>query len=159
MGLALVENLIRYSQPGDDSVYGSHLFSFYDWDYGGVGASGLITKDGTRRHAYYALRLADRALAGAKPTYQVTTDCPDLSAIATREQDGRVNLLVLNWGERASYIATADLSGLLTEGAGTIRSFSAAARDTVIGRTALRKGRSTFTVAPWSAVLVTYRGR
>ena len=97
MALAVVENLIRFSQPGDDYVYGSHLFSFYDWVYEGNAGWGIVKGDGTRHATYYALRLANRALTDAKPTFEATTDGEDLMAIATRDGDGTVNLLVLNW--------------------------------------------------------------
>jgi hypothetical protein len=158
MGLALIENLIRFSQPGDDYVYGSHVFSFYDWTYEGSGHCGIISGEGERRRAYYALRLAVRALAGGKPTFQARASRPDLLAIATKEPDGTVNLLVLNWSETVPYRVSADLSGLLTNGAGVIRQFSADVRDEVVGAAPLTEGRSRFRVPSWSAVLVQYRG-
>ena len=55
-----------------------------------------------------------------------------------------------------SYNVTADLSGLLTDGTGTVRQFSAQIRDEVVGKTAVSKGFSHFVMPPWSAVLVTY---
>ncbi len=157
MALAVVENLIRFSQPGDDYVYGSHIFSFYDWIYEEKpGWGGVITKDGTRLATYYSLRLAIRALSGAKPTFQVTTDAPDLMAIATKDADGKINLLLLNSSETVSYHIRADLSGLLEDGTGTIRRFSAQARDEVIGQTSAAQGLSQFPAPPRSATLVTY---
>jgi len=155
MGLAVVENLIRFSQPGDDHVYGSHIFSFYDWAYDGKGAWGVVTGEGKRRATYYALRLAIRALAGAKPTFKATANAPDLMAIATKERDGRINLLVLNWSDKVSYQITADLSGLLTNGAATLRQFSAGVHDEMVGKPAITKGILTLTAPPWSAVLAT----
>jgi hypothetical protein len=157
MGLAVVENLIRFSQPGDDYVCGSHLFSFYDWVYDGKPGWGIITGDGTRHATYYALRLANRALKDAKPTFQATTDAPDLMAIATKEPDGKINLLVLNWSKTVSYNIRADLSGLLTEGTGEIRQFSAEVRDEPVGCTAVAQGISEFTAPAWSATLIIYR--
>jgi len=155
MGLAVVENLIRFSQPGDESVYGSHIFSFYDWVYEGANLWGVVTAEGKRHATYYALRLAIRALRGGKPTFRASADPTDLLAIATKETDGRINLLVLNWSKTVPYSITADLSGLLSEGTGTIRQFSADVRDDVVGKTTLAKGVSKFTAPPWSAVLVT----
>jgi hypothetical protein len=160
MGLALVDGLIRFSQPGDDAVYGSHVFSFYDWhDDSGSGSAGLVKRDGSRRRGYYALRLATRALRDGKPTYQVRFGAPasDLRAIATREHGGRVNLLVMNWAETTSYVVTADLRGLVAAGRGRIRHYSATAKDEVVGETEVVAGRSRFAVPPFSAVLVTYR--
>jgi hypothetical protein len=174
MGLAVVENLIRFSQPGDDHVYGSHLFSFYDWVYEGNGGWGIIKGDGTRHSTYYALRLANRALSGAKPTFKATADQGDLMAIATKDPDGKLNLLVLNWSENVTYNVRADLSGfarvaqacpepaerasacaeLLRQGA--IRQFNTKVRDEVVGQTAVEDGISRFAVPPQSVVLVTY---
>jgi hypothetical protein len=174
MGLAVVENLIRFSQPGDDHVYGSHLFSFYDWVYEGNAGWGIIKGDGTRHATYYALRLANRALSGAKPTFKATADQGDLMAIATRDPDGKLNLLVLNWSENVTYNVRADLSGfarvaqacpepverasscadLLRQGA--IRQFNTQIRDEVVGQTVVEDGISRFAVPPQSVVLVTY---
>jgi hypothetical protein len=159
IGLALrvVANMIRCSRPGTDYVYGSHIFSFYDWVYAEGPQWGLVTGDGTRHATYYAFRLAIRALQGAKPTFRATTGADDLMAIATKEADGRVNLLVLNWNELVSYHITADLSGLLSDGTGEIRHFSATVRDEAVGKTDLTDGASEFGIPPYSVVLVTYK--
>jgi len=156
MGLAVVENLIRFSQPGDDYVYGSHIFSFYDWVYEGTSRWGVVTAEGKRHATYHALRLAIRALRGGKPTFKASVDAPDVLAMATKEADGRINLLLLNWSKTVSYNVTADLSGLLADGVGTVRQFSADVRDDVIGKTAVVKGISKLAAPAWSAVLVTY---
>ena len=175
MGLAMVENLIRFSQPGDDHVYGSHLFSFYDWVYEGNAGWGIIKGDGTRHATYYALRLANRALNGAKPTFQATcragvptpansAEDGGLRAIATKNPDGKLNLLVLNWSENVTYNTRADLPEVCRAGvptpaekwAGTIRQFNAQVRDEVVGQTAVEDGISRFAVPPQSVVLVTY---
>lgn len=158
MGLAVIENLIRFSQPGDDHVYGSHIFSFYDWVYDGRPGWGIVTGDGTRRATYYALRLANRALAGAKPTFQAKCDPAELQAIATKDADGKINLLVLNWSDTVTYNARADLSGLLTKGTGAVRQFNTEVRDEIVGQTAVEDGVSRFAVPPRSVVLVTYEG-
>ncbi len=158
MGLAVVENLIRFSQPGDDYVFGSHIFSFYDWTYEGVQDKGIISATGKRHGTYYAMRLAIRALKDGKPTFQATTDGKDLMAIATKDPDGTLNLLVLNWSETTSFNLRADLSGLMKEGAGSIRELSATARDEVTGCTTVIKGESRFTAPAQSVVLVQYRG-
>ena len=115
----------------------------------------MVTGEGKRRATYYALRLAIRALAGAKPTFKATANAPDLMAIATKERDGRINLLVLNWSDKVSYQITADLSGLLTNGAATLRQFSAGVHDEMVGKPAITKGILTLTAPPWSAVLAT----
>src|SRR5216110_1619599 len=53
MGISLINNLIRGSRPGDDYVYGNHIFSLYDY---GTTPFGLISSDGTRKVDYYAMR-------------------------------------------------------------------------------------------------------
>jgi len=157
MALALVENLIRFSQPGDDAVYGSHVFSFYDWVYEGNPGWGVITGDGTRHASYYALRLAIRALKDGKPTFEAVTSAPDLYAIATRNPDKSVNLLVLNWSETVSYTIDADLSGLLASGEATIREFSVQHRDDAVGEAPIADGLARFTAPAYSAVLLICR--
>ncbi|MGL5058679.1 MAG: hypothetical protein ACRC62_01760, partial [Microcoleus sp.] len=63
LALSLIENLIRGSQPGDNYIYGSHVFCLYDW--GGPGLSeGLLGPVGERRAGYYALRMGIRVLQG-----------------------------------------------------------------------------------------------
>jgi hypothetical protein len=157
MALAVVENLIRFSYPGDYHVYGSHLFSFYDWVYEGNAGWGIVKGDGTRHATYYALRLVNRALKDAKPTFQATTEDEYLMAIATKEADGRLNLLVLNWSETVTYDITADLSGLVEQGTGEIRQFRADVLDEAVGKTTVTDGASEFEVPPYSVVLVTYK--
>jgi hypothetical protein len=158
IGLALrvVANMIRFSRPGNDYVYGSHIFSFYDWVLESGPGWGLVTGDGTRHATYYAFRLANRALKDAKPTFRATTDDEKLMAIATKEADGRINLLVLNWNETVTYDVSADLSGLLSDGRGEIRQFSADVLDDAVGQTAVTDGASEFDVPPYSVVLVRY---
>ncbi|MFB3879875.1 MAG: hypothetical protein ACE149_01365 [Armatimonadota bacterium] len=178
MPLAVVENLIRFSQPGDDHVYGSHLFSFYDWIYEGNPGWGIVKGDGSRLATYYALRLANRALAGAKPTFEARIEeptsqqveesgkpaDPSLHAIATKNPDGSLNLLVLNWSDNITYNLRADLSGLCRASvptpaeklAGTIRLFNTDVRDEIIGQTTIQDGSSRFSLPPRSIILVTY---
>ncbi len=148
--------MIRCSRPGNDYVYGSHIFSFYDWVYEAGPHWGLITGEGKPHATYYAFRMAIRALQGAKPTFQAAADSPDLLAIATKDPDGKINLLVLNWSETVSYNIRADLSGLLSDGTGEIRQFSADVRDEVVGQTTITDGVSDFAVPHYSVVLVTY---
>ncbi|MBV9385189.1 MAG: hypothetical protein JOZ78_02050 [Chroococcidiopsidaceae cyanobacterium CP_BM_ER_R8_30] len=50
----LIKNLIRGSQPGNNYIYGSHIFSLYDWG-NQEQYRGLIGAKGKRRISYYAL--------------------------------------------------------------------------------------------------------
>src|SRR5918996_808849 len=69
----IINNLIRGSQPANDHIDGSHLFTFYDWDgfNGGFqNFEGLVDRNGVKRSSFYATRLGTRALQGCKTTYQ-----------------------------------------------------------------------------------------
>ncbi|MEG4143441.1 MULTISPECIES: hypothetical protein [unclassified Microcoleus] len=53
--------MIRGSQPGDNYIYGSHIFCLYGWGKQGL-AECLLGDGGKRRAGYYALRMGIRAL-------------------------------------------------------------------------------------------------
>jgi hypothetical protein len=74
--MGIVQNLIRASQPGNDYVYGSHIFSLYDCSgtLPGRGLNnfqGLVDASVNCTPAYYALRLGVRGLQGGQPTCHV----------------------------------------------------------------------------------------
>jgi hypothetical protein len=133
-------------------VYGSHIFSFYDW---GPHFDGLVDGKGSRAKAYYAMRLANRALQGGRPTFKTSCSLSRLLAITTKDPDGKVNLLVVNEGN-TRYRAKADLSGLLTSGTGTLWQFSADVPDERVGEVALTEGVSEFDIPRRAAILVKY---
>ncbi len=152
----VVNNMIRGSRPGNDHIDGSHLFTFYDWD-GFTGGfqnfEGLVDINGNRLATFYAVRLANRALVGCRPTYQSTANNTNLLAITTRDTSGNIYLLVTN-GSRTSYTIDANLSALATSGSGTLWEFSAANRDVVVGNPALTNGHATINVPGTSVVLL-----
>jgi hypothetical protein len=141
---ALIRNLILGSRPGDAYVHGSLVFSFYDW----FGRWGLVHGDGERSPGYYALRMACRALQGGRATFRTTCDTDDLLAVTTTGADGTVNLLVTNSSPRTTYHVTADLSGLLDGGKGTVRQVSSEVLDEVVGVTELTDGAAAFPIPP-----------
>ncbi|MHC4592173.1 MAG: right-handed parallel beta-helix repeat-containing protein, partial [Planctomycetota bacterium] len=153
MGLQVASNLIRGSRPGDDYVYGSHIFAMYGW---GSAFEGVVSADGVPSATYYAMRLTNRALQGGRPTYETTDDSADLLAITTTDPDGTVNLLVVNNSSTTSYSVGADLSGLLGSGTGVVQQFSSGVMDEVVGGTVITAGLSSFDVPASSAVLVQY---
>ena len=142
--------LIQGSRPGDDYVYGSHIFSMYDWG-GGSWANGIIASDGPTP-AYYAMRLATRALQGARPTYESTCSDENLLAITTRDQ-GHIYLLVNNKGDAAVPVE-ADLSQLAESGIVTMWQFDATHNDVIVGTPRLTGGRVSFTVPGTGTVLL-----
>src|SRR5204862_5267975 len=53
----VLTNLLRQSYPGNRYVYGSQIFSLYDFD---TTFTGLINYTGDHRPAYYAMRIGIR---------------------------------------------------------------------------------------------------
>jgi hypothetical protein len=154
----VINNLIRGSRPGDDHIYGSHLFTFYDWD-GFAGGfqnfEGLVDRDGNRLSSYYAMRLANRALVGCRPTYQATASNTSLLAIATTDGAGAVRVLVTNSSQR-SVSVDLDLSALRTSGTGTQRQYGAQHLDVVVGTPSLVNGHVTFAIPGTTAMLLEF---
>ncbi|PSO76735.1 MAG: hypothetical protein BRC44_15205 [Cyanobacteria bacterium QS_4_48_99] len=55
--------MTRGSQTGDNYIYGSHIFSLYNWGNEGK-HKGLIGPQGEHCLSYYAFRMGVRALQG-----------------------------------------------------------------------------------------------
>jgi hypothetical protein len=153
MGLSLINNLMRGSRPGDDYVYGNHLFALYDY---GPTPFGLISSDGTRRVDYYAVRLAIRALQGCRPTYQSRTPDSNLLAITTKQANNGTFFLVTNKDTQKSDPITVDLSALITQGKGTIWQFDANHSDEIVGSAKMSNGQMKLTVPAMGALLVKF---
>ncbi len=152
-GITLLNNLMRGSRPGNDYVYGSHLFSLYDF---GTQPLGLIDYTGKRRTDYYALRMGIRALQGCRPTYQSTTTTSQVLALTTRDSHGAVYLLMTNQDPHQAQTVDADLSQLLTNAPGTLWQFDASTLDTIIGHPLLKDGHCTFTIPASGALLARF---
>jgi hypothetical protein len=62
---------IQASEPGSNYVNGVELFSLYDWGSGYTSGAihGSYPSAETYTPGYYAMRIAARALVGARPTY------------------------------------------------------------------------------------------
>lgn len=148
-GVDLVKNLIYGSRPGNDYVYGSHIFSLYDF---GTTPTGLISSTGVRRSAYYAVRMGIRALQGCRPTYESRSSTADILAITTRSSDNSLYLLVAN-NTHTSYNINANLLSLLKSGSGTLWQFDAGHMDSRAGTYALNGGHVTFPMPAMSALL------
>ena len=155
----ILENLVYMSQPGDDHVYGSHMFTFYDWDgfSGGFqNFQGLVDAAGNRLSSFYALQMATRALNGCKATFRATTSNSNLLAIATRDAAGHVYLLALNLSANTSYTVDADLSQLLASGTGTEWQYDDTHDDVVVATPTLSAGHTSFTIPGTAAVLLEF---
>jgi len=160
-GITLINNLIYGSRPGNDYVYGSQIFSLYDFD---THPDGLVSYNGVRRADYYAMRMGIRALQGCRPTYQSTTSSSSLLAITTRDNQSNTYLLVTNQDNVTWYDVDADLSSLMTNGSGvgaelaSARQFDARHMDTVVGSSMLKNGHVTFTIPANGAILLEFAG-
>jgi hypothetical protein len=155
----LINNMIRGSRPGNDYVYGSHMFTFYDWDgfNGGFqNFQGLVDINGNKLSSYYGFQMAAKALNGCKPTYQSTTSNSNLLAITTKDTAGAVYLLVTNSAASTSYTVDANLSALKMTGTGTMYQYDATHLNTVVGNPVLSNGHVTFTIPGTAAVLFVF---
>ena len=154
LALNLIKNLIRGSQPGDNYIYGSHIFCLYDWGKPKV-LEGLLGQSGKRRAGYYALRMGIRALQGGKTTFFPITNSSDLMAVATLDPSNNVYLLVVN--DRAkSYTVNADISARIKAGNGTVWEFSSQKMDEIAGSLTLKGGNASFAVPGNSAILIKF---
>jgi hypothetical protein len=154
----ILMNLIRGSRPGNDYIYGSHMFTFYDWDgfNGGFqNFEGLVDVNGAKRVSFYALRIGTRALNGCKTTYQTTPNNSNLLAITTKDSAGHIYLLVTN-SSKTSYTVDANLSALITSGTGTMWQYDATHLDVVVGSPVLSNGHVSFNIPSTSAILIKY---
>ena len=152
-GITLINNLIYGSRPGNDYVYGSQIFTLYDFD---TTPTGLISYNGMRRVDYYAMRMAIRALQGCRPTYRSVTSDNALLAITTRDVAGNIDLLVTNQSTTTWYDIDANLSSLLSNDRGIMQQFDAGHMDTMSGSPVLENGHVTFTIPADGAILITF---
>jgi len=152
--LNLLKNMIRASQPGDTYVYGSHIFSLYDWGTSG-GAEGLIGPDGKRRMSYYAMRLGIRALQGGRQTLLATSSNPNVMAIATQDQESNLYLLVVNSGSTVSRM-NIDLAAFKAFTTGTIWEFSSDVMDEMRGHVTMRQRHSHLEIPAISSLLIKF---
>jgi hypothetical protein len=157
LALSLIENLIRASQPGDNYIYGNHIFCLYDWG-GPTLAEGLLGRGGERRAGYYALRMGIRVLQGGRSTFFPVTNTDNLTAVATLDASNNIYLLVAN-SQPKSYAVNADISDLIKSGKGTMREFSSRVMDRAIGNLNLKGGNVTFTVPGNSAVAIEFKSK
>lgn len=150
----LIKNMIRGSQPGKNYIYGSHIFSLYDWGNQGK-HQGLIGPTGEHRASYYAFRMGIRALQGGRPTFLTSTSNGNLTAIATQDTNRNIYLLVANSGQE-SYTVDANLSNLIDTGTGKMWEFSSQVMDEIVGNPVLNNGHVTFTIPAQAGMLIQF---
>ena len=152
-GINLINNLITGSSPGNDYVYGSTIFSLYDY---GTNPLGLIDAKDHRRIDYYAMQMGIRALQGCRPTYQSIANTKDVQAITTIDANKSIYLLVTNANPSTAYTVQANLSALRAQASGIMWQYDATHLDTVVGNPPLHNGRVTFTVPASGAILLKF---
>ena len=155
-GITLINNMIYGSFPGNDYVYGSNIFSLYDF---ATNATGLISFDGSRRVDYYAVRMGIRALQGCRATYQSVVGNKNLLAITTEDANKNVYLLVTNQNSSVPYTVDANLAALLNQASGVMWQFDKTHQDAIVGKPSLRNGNVTLTIPASGAVLVEFSPR
>lgn len=155
----IINNLIRMSGGASDEVYGSHLFTFYDWNgfSGGFqNFQGLIDVNGNKRASYYTLRMAIRALLGSRPTYTSTTSNRNLTAITARDSAGNIYLLVTNTAAKTTYQVNTDLSALISSGTGTMWQVDGTHNDVIVGSPTVSNGHVSFSIPGQAGVLLKF---
>ena len=150
--LNLIQNLIRMSQPGESYVYGSHLFSLYDWGQSN-GFEGLINAQGDRTLSYYAFRMAIRALQGGRDVLQITTSDPNLTALATQSDSSTIFLLLVNT-EAGDRTIEANIPVLDPQAEVTSWEFSQTKLDTITQDTNVNGSLLSFQMAANSSRLI-----
>jgi hypothetical protein len=147
--LNLIKNLIYMSQE-ETYVYGSHLFSLYDWGQQGD-FKGLVNARGDRRLSYYALRIGIRALQGGRPILLSSVTDPSVATIASQDVQGRLYLLMVN--DHQSKTVDLDFSQFGTLGQVSLWELSAHRKDERIAEAPLQSGRIQVDLPEKSAML------
>lgn len=146
--------LRAHSLAAPQYVASSAVFPFYDWTTRTIG---LVAADGTRRESFWAFRLMNRGLNGAKQGYALSSDIPPdagVSAIAAKSQGtSTLYVEVLNRSTQ-NHAITLDLSAHRRRGTVTYREYSAQVKDQVTGTAPLSEGQVTFTVSSSAVVQV-----
>ena len=156
--LTLLQNMIRMSQPGESYVYGSHIFSLYDWGHHG-GFEGLVNAAGDRRLSYYAFRMGIRALQGGREVLLTTGNNSDFMAIATQDNQGRIFLLVVNSSSADRMVKVSiPTSTPATEEKATIWEFSKTTLDEVVEETYPEAGSISLRVPAHAGRLILIKG-
>jgi hypothetical protein len=149
----LIKNMIRGSQPEKNYIYGSHLFSLYDWHYDWGSLQGLVGQQGEKRAGYYAFRMGIRALQGGRPTFFTASNNLDLMGITTQDVNGNLYLLLVNSGQELLSI-NADLSAFMSVGIGDVWEFSENVKDEIVGNLSLKNGHAIFQIPKAAAILI-----
>ena len=151
--LSLLQNLIRAAQPGDSHVYGSHLFSLYDWGKAD-GFAGLINAEGDRRLSYYALRMGIRALQGGRPVLlSQFENGADLMAIATQDFQNSLFVLIVNSSATAKSVSL-NSAELIESGTAKVWQISQQKLDTIIAEKSFQAGSLEASLPKKSAMLL-----
>jgi hypothetical protein len=149
--LNLIKNMIRMSQP-EINLYGSHIFSLYDWGRDGS-LVGLINATGDRRLAYYAFRMGIRALQSGKRILVSTPS--DLMTIVTQANEDPKTFYVLIVNDQPqSRQVDLDVSALLKVGTAMQREFSVTNLDEIIDTIPIEQGQMQFDIPAQTSQMI-----
>jgi hypothetical protein len=149
--LNLIKNMIRMSQS-EINVYGSHIFSLYDWGRNGS-LVGLINAAGDRRLAYYAFRMGIRALQGGRPI--LLSSRSDLATIVTQaNEDPKIFYVLIVNDQPKSRQIDLDVSALLKAGTATQREFGLTNLDEIIDTIPIDHGQLPFDISGQTSQMI-----
>lgn len=154
--LNLIRNMLRTSQPGDGYIYGSHIFSLYDWGRKD-GFVGLVSAEGDRRPSYYAFRMGIRALQGGRPVFLTTTSSTEVMAMTTQDEQQHVYVLLVN-NSAEPQVVQAHVSSLVRQGTAMLWEFSEQVQDEVIDEKTVTDGTVTMEMPAYASQLVMIQG-
>jgi hypothetical protein len=150
--LNLIQNMMRASQPSPSYVFGSHIFSLYDWGVRGK-HEGLIGLNGKRRLSYYAFRLGTRALQGGKAVLEIQPMHGQPMTMATQNDDGHLFVLLVN-SDQTERAVTVNVSAHLKTAQGQRWEFSRDRFDESLGSVIAQNGIVEIVTPPESATLL-----
>ena len=155
--IKMINNVINMCAPGDGHITGWDYYNYASGSYGDE----ILDENNEPRTVYYALRLAIRGLKGGKPIYSCNVSNNKLKAIASKDEDGTINLLVTDTSSIQSHTVNINLSALsvVTGSATTISRYDASNEDvSSVGPTVGSNGVVQITIPPSGAVLIKAQG-
>ena len=155
--IKMINNVINMCAPGDGHISG---WEYYNYAYGSYGDE-IMDENNEPRSVYYALRLAIRGLKGGKPIYSCNVSNNKLKAIASKDDDGTINVLVTDTSSIQSHTVNINLSALsvVAGSATTLSRYDASNKDvSSVGPTVGSNGVVQITIPPSGAVLIKAQG-
>jgi hypothetical protein len=141
-------NVWQFSQPGDDYVWGSTIFSLYSWPE----FDGIIMNDGTKTETFYAMATLTRALSDGKASYEIVGGASSVYVLGLKDTDGFY--ISINNRSGTDYDVTAEVSAHVSSGTAQVFEYSATNKNVLVATPAVSNGQVTFTSPSDSIVSV-----